>query len=59
MKPIDLSKEQAKEIAHNVYADISSYTQNNLERFVPWLIDEVRREKGEPPVKKMGGLKWH
>jgi hypothetical protein len=46
---LDLSKTQSKAIAQVFYSDVKKYCLENCERYIPWLIDEMRREKGKPP----------
>jgi len=51
MEGIVLSKQQAKEIAQPIYRDIKGYCLGNYERYFPWYLNEVRKEKGQPPIE--------
>ena len=55
MENIVLSTQQAKEIAQPIYGEIKGYCLENFERYFPWWLDEVCKEKGKPPMKRMGG----
>ena len=46
-----LDKKQAKTIAQGIYGDVKGYCHNNFERYVPWLINEIRTSKGNPPME--------
>jgi hypothetical protein len=54
MEKISLTKQQSQEIAKVVFVDIKSYILENYERYFIWWLDEVRREKGKAPLKRIG-----
>jgi hypothetical protein len=51
MEKISLSKQQSKDIAKTVYSDIKGYCQKNVDRYIPWLINDIRKSKGMPPLE--------
>ena len=51
METITLTEKQAEEIGRAIFADIFSYNRNNYDRYFPWVLDDIRKEKGQPPLK--------
>ena len=51
MNHIALTKQQSKTIAKQIYPDIKHYCLDNFERYFPWLLDDIRKSKGKPPLK--------
>lgn len=53
MDPIILNKKQTKAIAQDIYGDVKSYCLVNMDRYFPWLINEIRKSKGKPPLEPL------
>ncbi len=54
---VTLSKEQSKTLAREFHTDIKAYCHTNFERFFPWYLNEIRKEKGKPPLKPIE-IRW-
>jgi hypothetical protein len=54
VESIILDKNQSKAIAQVMYGDVKSYCEENIERYFPWWLDELRKERGKPPRRTIG-----
>ena len=52
MDTIVLGKKQTREMAQTIYGDIKNYCVSNIDRYFPFLLNEVRKTKGKPPLKQ-------
>ena len=51
MENIVINRKQAQAIAKAMVGDIKQHTIANADRYVPWVINEIRKRKGKPPFK--------
>ena len=59
MEKITINKQQAQAIARAIIPDIKGYCSKHFERYFPWYINEIRREKGKPPLKPVIEITIH
>ena len=53
MEKMTLNKKQSKEIAQSIYGDVKGYCTNHYERYFLFMLNDIRKSKGKPPLRSM------